>query len=265
MLTALVQSTQQKVTAWEADRGDQPFLCFCCRRVVTLRRGGSRSPHFAHKPPVTCEYGRGESEIHRHCKLELYEHLIKHPRVSRCELERDLGTIRPDISAYIGGVPVAIEVQVSNLSLAKISYRTAEYARKGIYLLWLPLYNRSMQQEYYNPHPWEWWLHGLYYGRVYYWLTGARVLPIHFRDYYVKVRGRTRDYEKLSLRKVPLEGQSVLLTEEFRPVTRKEWRSGRMTYPAAKLLLDTQPRWYWLDETQWKQQHNRGQRLEVRG
>lgn len=230
--------------AWEAEKGDKPFLCFCCRQVVTLRKGGVRAPHFAHQPPVTCEYGTGESEEHRLCKISIYESLINHPRVTKCEMERDLGTVRPDISAYIGGVPVAIEVQLSNLSLAKIAYRTTEYARKGIYVLWLPLYAKSLEQELYLPRPWESWLHTAYAGRVYYWLEGSKVLPMHFRDYYTTVRARTRTYQKLSRKKVPLNGQPMNIADDFRILNGSARASMFGSVPAAKLLIDTQPRWY---------------------
>src|SRR5687768_9319479 len=123
MLTATRQRDGQKLAAWEASRDDRPFLCHCCGSLVTLRRGGVRAPHFAHQPPVTCEYGTGESEEHRQCKIAIYERLVEDPRVVKCEMERNLGTVRPDLSAYISGVPVAIEVQLSSLSLARINYR----------------------------------------------------------------------------------------------------------------------------------------------
>src|SRR5438128_10211694 len=139
MLTAARESDGQKVAAWEAERRDAPFVCFCCRQTVRRKKGESKAPHFAHVPPVTCEYGTGESEAHRLCKIALYENLLRDPRVRKCEMERDLGTVRPDVSAYINDVAVAIEVQLSNLSLTKIQHRTHEYARKGIYVLWLPL------------------------------------------------------------------------------------------------------------------------------
>jgi competence protein CoiA len=193
---------------------------------------------------VTCEYGAGESEQHRHCKIAIYESLIAHPRVTKCEIERNLGSVRPDVSAYISGVPVAIEVQVSNLSLEKIIYRTTEYARKGIYVLWLPLYHRSLTQQLYNPRLWEWWLHAAYFGRVYYWLEGTNVLPIHFRDYYLNVRGRTRDYQQLSRRKVPIAGHSLSLVDHFKPVDREAWSSKQLIIPAAKLMSDLRSRWY---------------------
>ena len=244
MLTAIRELDGQKLGAWEADKRDRPFVCFCCQRVVTLRRGGILAPHFAHRPPVTCEYGAGESEAHRRCKLAIHESLSADPRVTKCELERNLGTVRPDVSAYLGGVPVAIEVQLSALSLAKIAYRTREYARKGIYVLWLPVYHRGLDQDLYAPRPWELWLHATYAARVYYWLEGATVLPVHFRDYLIKVRGRTRDYQKLSRRKVPLPGAPLDLVAHFQPRQRAAWAERPLAGPSAKLMVDTSDRWY---------------------
>ena len=218
MLTAIRERDGQKLGAWEAHRDDRPFVCFCCQRVVTLRRGQIIAPHFAHLPPVTCEYGTGESEAHRRCKIAIYESLVADSRVSKCELERNLGTVRPDVSAYINGVPVAIEVQLSTLSLEKIAYRTNEYRRKGIYVLWLPVYHSALDQELYSPRPWERWLHAHYSGRVYYWLEAATVLPVCFRNYYLLLRGRTRDYQKLSRRKVPITEKPLHLIEHFKPL-----------------------------------------------
>ena len=244
MLTAIRERDGQKLGAWEADRGDRPFVCFCCQRVVTLRRGTMRAPHFAHQPPVVCEYGTGESEAHRRCKIAIYETLSADARVSKCELERNLGTVRPDVSAYINGVPVAIEVQLSTLSLAKIAYRTAEYGRRGIYVLWLPVYHRALDAELYAPRPWELWLQATYAGRVYYWLEGATVLPVHFRDYLLRLRGRTRDYQKLSRRKVPLAGPSLHLLEHFKPLQQLAHAARSVRAPGAKLMVDTCDRWY---------------------
>lgn len=234
----------QKIAAWEVERSDGPFLCFCCQQMVMLRKGEIKAPHFAHIPPVTCEYGRGESEEHRRCKIAIYESLSAHPQVRKCEMERDLGTVRPDVSAYINDMPVAIEVQLSNLSLTRIQYRTSEYARRGIYVLWLPILTPKVRQRLYSPSPWEQWLHAAYFGRVYYWLEGLRILPIHFRDYYSRVRGRTRDYQKLARKKVPINGKVALLTEDFGTVSRPAWSGQRISIPEAKLFADSQPDWY---------------------
>jgi competence protein CoiA len=244
MLTATRESDGRKLAAWEADKAQRPFICHCCGQTVTLRKGGIRAPHFAHQPPVTCEYGTGESEEHRRCKISIYESLVAHPRVARCEIERNLGTVRPDVSAYLNGVPVAIEVQLSSLSLDRIRYRTAEYARRGIYVLWLPLYTESLRGQLYRPRPWERWLHAAYFGRVYYWIEGLRVVPVHFRDYYANVRGRTRDYRKLSPRKVPLNGRAAILTDDFHAIQREAWANEYISIPQSKLLIDKQAAWY---------------------
>ena len=45
-----------------------------------------------------------------------------------------MGTIRPDIYACMDGIQIAIEVQLSTLTLERIIYRTSEYAKKGIYV-----------------------------------------------------------------------------------------------------------------------------------
>src|SRR4051812_4753271 len=46
-------------------------------------------------------------------------------------LELPLGTVRPDVSAEINGTPVAIEVQISALSIETITRRTIDYHQKG--------------------------------------------------------------------------------------------------------------------------------------
>lgn len=244
MMTAIRGQDGRKVGAWEVDKTERPFLCPCCSEVVTLRRGGIKAPHFAHQPPVICEYGTGESEEHRRCKISIYESLLASPLVRKCEMERDLGAVRPDVSAYINNIPVAIEVQASNLTLEKIGRRTEEYARRGIYVLWLPIYKESLKQELYSPRPFERWLHVAYRGRVYYWLEGLRIQPVHFRDYLTTVRGRTHDYEKLSTRKVPIDGETAILTNDFLPAERDACARGFINVPRAKLLVDKQPRWY---------------------
>jgi competence protein CoiA len=244
VLTALRESDGAKVAAWEAARADRPFVCACCRRIVTLRRGAVIAPHFAHQPPVVCEYGAGESEAHRRCKLALYEALRAHPSVSKCEVERDLGAVRPDVSAYVGDTPVAFEVQLSALPLARIAQRTAEYARRGVYVLWLPPHADALARELYEPRPWERWLHAAYFGRVYYWLEGLTVRPVHFRDFYARARGRTRDFDRLSRRKVPLEGPALSLVEDFAPRRRAAWAGRGLVVPDARLFADTRPKWY---------------------
>ena len=240
MLTATRQTTGEKVAAWEATKDAGPYLCFCCRQMVALHKGEIKAAHFAHLPPVTCEYGAGESEAHRRCKIALYENLMLDSRVRKCEMERDLGTVRPDVSAYISDVPVAIEVQLSNLTLSKIQYRTAEYARKGIYVLWLPIYTSRLRRELYTPRPWELWLHTLYQGRFYYWLEGLKVVPVNLRDYYIRTKGLTKDYHKLSRKKVVIESAPLTLTDDFGPRKIEPQSARHFATPRATLFMEVE-------------------------
>jgi competence protein CoiA len=250
VLTAMA-SDGAKVHARLADRAAGPFTCFCCRSQVTLRRGEAKAAHFAHRPPVTCEYGRGESDEHRRAKEEIFAHLSRLPHVTKLELERDLREVRPDVSCYIGGVPVAVEVQASSLSVERIAGRTAEYARKGVYVLWLPLFTPKLLGELYDPRPWERWLHAAYFGRVYYWEGGLRVRPIHFRDYFTRVHGRTKDYRKLARGVVPIEGNEVDLSRDFARCAARGLRGAGRGLLGMRLYIDTQPRWYWEGGVNW--------------
>src|SRR5215217_572730 len=180
-----------KVHARLADRAAGPFVCFCCRSQVTLRRGAAKAAHFAHRPPVTCEYGQGESDEHRRAREEIFEHLSRCTHVTKLELERDLREVRPDVSCYIGGVPVAVEVQASSLSVERIAQRTAE------------------------------------------------------------ARGRTKDYRRLTRRVVPLPGAEADLARDFKRCNSEGWRGAGQTFPRMRLIVDTQPRWYWEGGVNW--------------
>ena len=64
-------TTNKEVLSMEVEKEDGPFFCPSCRGKVILKKGRIKIPHFAHKPPVTCIYGKGESEIHYKAKLEI--------------------------------------------------------------------------------------------------------------------------------------------------------------------------------------------------
>jgi competence protein CoiA len=207
--------------------------------------------HFAHKSPVVCAYGRGESDLHRRCKLEIYEALLREPDVTNVALERRMGTNRPDVSAYINGVPVAIEVQISALSLETIIYRTEEYGRKGIYVLWLPQWRPCLAEGVrYSPRLWEKWVHAAYFGRVYYWLQGVKVARYRFEPYLKRVssaswyskdgkRIEAPDYTRHSRRyRTPVRDGTFNFVKSFFPKKREAWTSTRLSVPASKLFMN---------------------------
>lgn len=221
-----------------------------------LRKGPVKIHHFAHKPPILCSYGTGESEEHRKCKIEIFERLLKEPSVTGCEIEKDLGSVRPDIFFIKAGVPIAIEVQLSTLSIEQIIYRTIEYLQKGVHVLWLPRFRDDLLLERYSPRPWEKWLHTAYFGRIYYWHSNLNMVPVHFEHHYLNVEERSwfeaggiensaGGYKKLSKRfKTPLTGNPVNLIRDFKPLTRKPLITNSYTIPESRLLIDSQPQWW---------------------
>jgi competence protein CoiA len=184
--------------------------------------------------------------------MEIFQALRKEPNAHSVMLERPLGTNRPDVSAYINGVPVAIEVQISSLSLETIMQRTIEYARKGIYVLWLLQWTPALDARRYNPRQWEKWIHAAYFGRVYYWIEGLTAVSYHFDPHFKSVpkkswyspKGKKMTgggYSQRSTRyRTPVRGRTFNLATDFGPRNRDWWEGENITIPAAKLYVDRQ-------------------------
>ena len=241
------------VEAWSQRESLGPFACPSCRGEVVLRGGRRRIDHFAHVVERKCSHDLGESENHRRCKAEIWVCLNDAPHVADLQLERPLGEVRANVSANINGVPVAIEVQISNLSLADIIRRTKEYTRRGIYVLWLARWRPALDSGRYSPKPWERWLHAAYFGRGYYWRGQTTVVPYHFDPGHVHAPARTwfdprgnkkssRGYSRRSLRWIrSVRGQVLNLLTDFNARNRDWWKGGDMEIPPSKLYCDFKP------------------------
>ena len=254
MLVAKRQSDGIRVEASEELKENGPWCCPACSTQVSLKKGEVKIHHFAHYPPFSCDYGSGESEEHRWCKTEICRFMRSVTNASKWELERDLDSVRPDVSGYIGNSPVAVEVQASSLGLERIFKRTSEYEKKGIFVLWVVPWRDSCVgdgTDRFSPTVWEKWLHTLYFGRVYYWVGGGFVMPIHFDDYMIYVEefetdvGFVGGYEKRSKRwrKTKPAPEKILISEMTGSV-RNEWKGGKMHVPRARLWTESIPRWW---------------------
>jgi competence protein CoiA len=253
MLCANRKSTQKSVNADLTEKSQGPFMCPQCEEEVWLRKSQVRISHFAHRPSSLCSYSAPESEAHKRCKRAIYEALLKEPGVKNAALERSLKTCRPDISARINGVPVAIEVQISTLSLETIIGRTQEYTRRGIYVLWLLRWTPYLDGKRYSPRLWERWVHALYFGHVYYWIGGLRVVSYQFKPYYDVVEGipwycqkgkptKKKRYKRKSKRYcMAVKGNILNLARNFIAVDRNSWTGGNLTVFAAKIFRGTEP------------------------
>lgn len=249
MLSAKRKLTGETITAYFATKSHAPFVCADCNEEVILKAGRRSVNHFAHANPIACKFAEGESDTHRQCKMEIYEALLRAPNVRNAALERPLGLVRPDVSAYINGVPVAIEVQISSLSLETIQRRTIEYGRNGIYVLWLLQWTPELEGKRYAPRLWEKWIHAAYFGRVYYWTSGLSVVSYHFdanlksvpkKSWYSengkKMTGggysrRSKRYRK------PVRGRLFNLANDFLPRERDWWEGNGFVVPAAKFFI----------------------------
>jgi competence protein CoiA len=249
MLVAIRVANNQQVCAKDEANSNAPFACPKCRREVLLRQVKSSTPYFAHLRPEGCTYGQSETTAHRLAKLDIYLALRRHPSATEVTLERPFGTVRADVFARINGVPVAIEMQISNLSPESISYRTQEYTRQGIHVLWLLHWTPKFDTPRYSPRPFERWLHSLYFGRVYVWKEGLTVLPFRFQEYGTIVPPRrwqtkpgrikrSHSYLRRSKRyRVAISGKALDLVRDFHPVTRDVWRGKTSYVPEARIFL----------------------------
>ncbi len=243
MLTALKHSTRKSVIAASESRSNGPFLCPECRETVLLRKSSVRTSHFAHSPKSLCRLGALETEAHRKCKQGIYEALLKEPNVKNAALERSLKTCRPDISARINGVPVAIEVQISTVSMETIVKRTAEYSRRGIYVLWLLLWTPYLGSKRYRPRLFEKWIHAAYFGRVYYWTGESNVAGYRFEFHYDCLTSGKHINKRDSSRKLkrvcsPICVGTYNIAKDFFPKIREGFRGGEFVVPSARLFME---------------------------
>jgi competence protein CoiA len=249
VLCAKRKLTDEIVAAYFANKSQAPFFCPECGDPVILKSGKSRVNYFAHTNPLACLYAENESEKHRQCKMEIFQALKNDPRVRDVALERPLGTNRPDVSANINGVSVAIEVQISSLSLETIMQRTIQYAQKGIYVLWLLQWTPKLDAKRYTPRLWEKWIHAAYFGRVYYWLKGLKVVSYRFEPSLKSVPRKTwysesgkkmtaGGYSRRSKRhRTAVRGETLNLVSDFVPKERFWWEGNGTKVPDAKLFM----------------------------
>lgn len=266
MLTAYDRNGESR-TASRAERGDGPFYCKSCRAEVVLKKGRILVHHFAHRPPVTCAYGAGETAMHLRAKQAIFEAILATPGVTDAGLEERISaggiTRIPDIHFTApGGCRVAVEVQRKDLTRETLHSRTLALSLLGFSVVWvLPSLDvlrphedkdagtACRARELFDA------MQGLNYGVLYAWSgEAASVIPVHLgklkrfveaKDYY-NADGdycyADAYYRTLpSLRKV-YQGEPVEITR-FHPEGR--WRYGKL--PDLKLWRDGLGSAWWRD------------------
>ena len=256
MLCGIISNSNQKVVARQVTKDCAPFHCAGCGHELIVKKGNIKVHHFAHKPPYSCSRGEGESEAHRKCKETIYFELMKQGNVTELDMEKNFDVVVADIYCKIDGVPVAVEVQRSNLSVSQITQRTSEYYKLGINVLWLALFDKKLNDDKYSPTAWMKWCHAAYFGRVFYWIEGRTVLPVHYGAYSIDVESTSwfdsdgnensgGGYSKVSSRyKTPSFGKVHNIAKDFEPAFKMPWSGGAIVIPKCRLYVSKYRKWW---------------------
>lgn len=181
MLVALNEVDEQ-VTADVALRGGV-YICPACHASVVLKQGRQVLPHFAHVPATPCcVVSEPESATHLAMKAAVYERFRAEPWVRGCELERVIDQRRADVWLETAVGPMAVECQVSPVTVEELRAKLNEYTEAGIATLYLVhhsvLASLTEGAEVRVP-AWVLALHALYRGRVYVYRQDGAIVPVH--------------------------------------------------------------------------------------
>lgn len=260
--------THQWFNASECEKKDGPFYCPECVSDAIVRKCKKKRHHFAHRARLTPVIGPNEGDLHKACKKELLDLLVQRFPFGNWEAERRIPenerkqtpALRPDISGRISGVPIAIEVQASTLTVTKIVSRAKHYSKWGISLLWLVPLSEPLGELPFRPRLYERYLHSLYYGRTYYWWAGQGLIvkPVHygqqirhveFREWYDDsgYSHQGGGYDKpYKIVKKPIYGRDINLADDFVSESRQPFcpDNERRSIPECRIWRDGMPTWW---------------------
>ena len=120
------------VFAYQAERKTD-YFCPHCNQVVRLRAGMVVTHHFYHLKKCNCLY-TGESMNH----LKMKEQVIKYFQSYNMQIEvQVIPNRRTDILLQKNDKKVAVECQVSPITVEEWRKRTLDYSKRGIFVLWI--------------------------------------------------------------------------------------------------------------------------------
>ena len=264
---ALHAKTLKPVFAPEVTQQDGPFICEECSTDAIHRRCTERIDHFAHHARLSPVIRREESDLHRACKNEICEALAAQFPNGNWKTEREipekkkdkLSKLTPDISGRVNSVPIAIEIQASYLTLNRIIKRALGYTARGISILWIVPLTEDLGELPFRPRLYERYLHAMYFGRTYYWVSGygATVLPVNYaptfrhiesHSFYKEGEEQLVDgYDKLyKIIKKPNPSRRLDIANDFISRRRPEFRphNERKFIPITLLWRDKLKAWW---------------------
>lgn len=110
-------------------------------------------------------------------------------------------------------MPVAVEVQVSNMTSSKYLKKITEYDKRNVVVLWIKPLTGELGVKH-RPKMVERLVHALNFGCVYYWQEsfGGFLLPVKYED----IKGYKALKKPVAEDLVPLEDFIVKVRESFR-------------------------------------------------
>ena len=258
MLTALCDEV--RVYAGNAAKG-LDYICPGCRRSLILRKGAVRIHHFAHRPPVTCLWGIGETAAHLAAKELMREVFLGRSLVAEAEwpIASLAGDRRADVYVedMVAG-KLAIELQHTPISREAIAARTRSYLAAGIAVFWVAFLGQALRLrarrpppdedgdwliERYVPRPFERWIAGYCAGDIWYYAPRTGKLFRGRLEQSAGIGGEESVWDAAipaeplpRWRTLRLWGPVDPWSISFRRIMRKETASGSVVYPAGPIV-----------------------------
>lgn len=268
MLVATLEG--RRIEAWIAEKGPD-YACPDCRKAVVLKKGRVRVAYFAHLPPVTCTWARGETKEHMAAKEDFHKTFAA--RGLQVEVEHVLdclpGDRRADVMVWSpNGKRFAIEIQHTSIDLDQIEARTDSYHRADVGVIWVGLLRPGIWDNAvktpggyvirrYTARPWERWVHGYSYGQI--WLydpDGKTLWKGRLDKHEIRVEesswydsdgseNSAGGYTRISKRwkELTLSGPHALDDVKIDPFWRKATSLGRYNFPggrAARFIVNAE-------------------------
>ena len=159
-----------------------------CSGPMTLKRGRIKIAHFAHQPPTTCSWAKGETQAHLKAKAVFREAFASQGMRAEVEYVVKLlpGDRRADVMVWssVSKRRAAIELQHTSISPEHIEKRAFSYARGNIAQAWIPFLTSKIKAtakrgkggdagdlviQKYPPRPFERWAHMFHFGRLWFY------------------------------------------------------------------------------------------------
>lgn len=190
------------IPVWaHAAHRDAAYHCPACGAPLLLKQGAQVTPHFAHHPQAPCSVSsEPESATHLAMKRAIHARFAAEPQFRRCTVEQVIGQQRADVWLETAAGSVAIECQVSPLTVADLARKLAAYTAARVATLYLVhdsvLATLAEGTEVRVP-AWVLGLHALQHGRVYISRADGTIVPVHLAPVLREPRGYSTHVHRL--------------------------------------------------------------------